>query len=180
MSSDSDLEEKVAGTATAGFPTESIAVEFGWTDDQPLAGRRAKAAKDRRQKLKPGSFGEQCESMALLLPLAACWSICSSSSIHLTKKHSCSALELGLRTQTYTCCMFDQVCGRLPCKSLCLPETLGLSVEVLRGIKRKGYRLPTPIQRKTLPLILQGQDVVGMARTGSGKTAAFVIPMLER
>lgn len=51
---------------------------------------------------------------------------------------------------------------------------------MLRGIKRKGYRLPTPIQRKTLPLILQGQDVVGMARTGSGKTAAFVIPMLER
>lgn len=59
-------------------------------------------------------------------------------------------------------------------------ETLGLSPEVLRGIKRKGYRLPTPIQRKTLPLILQRQDVVGMARTGSGKTAAFVIPLLER
>ena len=59
-------------------------------------------------------------------------------------------------------------------------ETLGLSPEVLRGVKRKGYRLPTPIQRKTLPLILQRQDVVGMARTGSGKTAAFVIPLLER
>ena len=55
-----------------------------------------------------------------------------------------------------------------------------MSPEVLRGIKRKGYRLPTPIQRKTLPLILQRQDVVGMARTGSGKTAAFVIPLLER
>lgn len=51
---------------------------------------------------------------------------------------------------------------------------------MLRAIKRKGYRLPTPIQRKTMPLILQGLDVVGMARTGSGKTAAFVIPMFEK
>lgn len=57
---------------------------------------------------------------------------------------------------------------------------MGLSAPVLRGIKRKGYQLPTPIQRRTLPLALAGQDVVGMARTGSGKTAAFVVPMLER
>ena len=59
-------------------------------------------------------------------------------------------------------------------------ETLGLSQTMLRAIKRKGYQLPTPIQRRTLPLALSGQDVVGMARTGSGKTAAFVVPMLER
>lgn len=48
------------------------------------------------------------------------------------------------------------------------------------GIKKKGYRLPTPIQRKTIPLIMDQLDVVAMARTGSGKTAAFVLPMLER
>ena len=59
-------------------------------------------------------------------------------------------------------------------------ETLGLSQTMLRAIKRKGYQLPTPIQSRTLPLALSGQDVVGMARTGSGKTAAFVVPMLER
>ncbi|VFR00280.1 unnamed protein product [Cuscuta campestris] len=59
-------------------------------------------------------------------------------------------------------------------------ESLGLSYNVFRGVKRKGYRLPTPIQRKTIPLILSGNDVVAMARTGSGKTAAFVVPMLER
>lgn len=59
-------------------------------------------------------------------------------------------------------------------------DNMGLSDEVLRAIKRKGYRLPTPIQRKAMPLILQGLDVVGMARTGSGKTAAFVIPMIEK
>lgn len=59
-------------------------------------------------------------------------------------------------------------------------ESMGLSVELLRAIKRKGYRLPTPIQRRAMPLILQGVDLIGMARTGSGKTAAFVIPMLEK
>lgn len=59
-------------------------------------------------------------------------------------------------------------------------ESLGLSPNVFRGIKRKGYRVPTPIQRKTMPLILSGNDVVAMARTGSGKTAAFLLPMLER
>lgn len=59
-------------------------------------------------------------------------------------------------------------------------ESLNLSSNVFRGVKRKGYRIPTPIQRKTMPLILSGADVVAMARTGSGKTAAFLIPMLER
>ena len=50
-------------------------------------------------------------------------------------------------------------------------ESMGLGVPVLRAIKRKGYRLPTPIQRRAMPLIMQGVDLVGMARTGSGKTA---------
>lgn len=59
-------------------------------------------------------------------------------------------------------------------------ETLGLSLPVFRAVKRKGYRIPTPIQRKTLPLILAGYDVVAMARTGSGKTAAFLIPMIQK
>lgn len=71
-------------------------------------------------------------------------------------------------------------CNLLP-ENLCYAaETLGLSAAILKGVKRKGYSLPTPIQRKAMPAILQGQDVVGMARTGSGKTAAFVIPLLEK
>ena len=57
---------------------------------------------------------------------------------------------------------------------------MGLSPLTLKGIRRKGYQLPTPIQRKAIPLMLEGQDLVGMARTGSGKTAAFVVPILER
>ncbi|CAG8517669.1 2609_t:CDS:2 [Diversispora eburnea] len=48
------------------------------------------------------------------------------------------------------------------------------------AILHKGYKVPTPIQRKTIPLIMDGKDVVGMARTGSGKTAAFLVPMLEK
>lgn len=59
-------------------------------------------------------------------------------------------------------------------------ESLGLNPNVFRGIKRKGYKVPTPIQRKTMPTILSGADVVAMARTGSGKTAAFLVPMLHR
>jgi len=58
-------------------------------------------------------------------------------------------------------------------------ESMGLSPWLLRNIRRKGYRLPTPIQRRSIPLVLSGGDVIAMARTGSGKTAAFVIPMLQ-
>ena len=59
-------------------------------------------------------------------------------------------------------------------------QSMGLNTNLLKAITRKGFSVPTPIQRKTIPLILDGQDVVGMARTGSGKTAAFVIPMIEK
>ncbi|KAI9794458.1 MAG: ATP-dependent RNA helicase dbp10 [Peltula sp. TS41687] len=59
-------------------------------------------------------------------------------------------------------------------------QAMGLSSTLLKAITRKGFSVPTPIQRKTIPLVLDGQDVVGMARTGSGKTAAFVLPMIEK
>lgn len=59
-------------------------------------------------------------------------------------------------------------------------QAMGLNVNLLKAITRKGFTVPTPIQRKTIPLVLDGRDVVGMARTGSGKTAAFVLPMVEK
>lgn len=58
--------------------------------------------------------------------------------------------------------------------------SFGLSKFILGNISRKGFRQPTPIQRKTIPLIMENRDVVGMARTGSGKTAAFTLPVIEK
>ncbi|KAH0563048.1 ATP-dependent RNA helicase dbp10 [Trichoglossum hirsutum] len=59
-------------------------------------------------------------------------------------------------------------------------QAMGLNSKLLKAITRKGFSIPTPIQRKAIPLALDSRDVVGMARTGSGKTAAFVIPMIEK
>lgn len=59
-------------------------------------------------------------------------------------------------------------------------QCFGFSPKLLESIKIIGYSLPTPIQRKCFPSILAGRDVVAMARTGSGKTAGFVLPMIER
>src|SRR5438876_12451075 len=57
---------------------------------------------------------------------------------------------------------------------------LGLSPVVLEGVKAMGYVEPTPIQLRVIPLILEGQDVIGSAQTGTGKTAAFALPILAR
>jgi len=59
-------------------------------------------------------------------------------------------------------------------------ETLGLAPEILRALERRGYREPTPIQRQAIPAVLAGNDVIGSAQTGTGKTAAFLLPILQR
>ena len=59
-------------------------------------------------------------------------------------------------------------------------KTLGLAETVLRAVAAEGYDTPTPIQAKAIPLVLEGRDVVGIAQTGTGKTAAFVLPLLSR
>jgi ATP-dependent RNA helicase RhlE len=58
--------------------------------------------------------------------------------------------------------------------------TLGLGAKLTQAIKEQGYVEPTPIQAKAIPVILSGRDVIGVAQTGTGKTAAFVLPLLER
>lgn len=59
-------------------------------------------------------------------------------------------------------------------------EAFNLSSEVYKAIKKKGYNMPTPIQRKAIPIIMEGFNIIAMARTGSGKTGAFVIPAVEK
>ena len=57
---------------------------------------------------------------------------------------------------------------------------LGLSAELLRAIDKKGYRQTTPIQQQAIPVILDGQDILACAQTGTGKTAGFTLPILQR
>jgi len=59
-------------------------------------------------------------------------------------------------------------------------EQFGLSESLLKAIADVGYEVPSPIQQRTIPLLLGGRDVVGQAQTGTGKTAAFALPILER
>jgi len=57
---------------------------------------------------------------------------------------------------------------------------LGLSAELLRAVEKQGYREATPIQREAIPHILAGRDILASAQTGTGKTAGFTLPLLQR
>ena len=57
---------------------------------------------------------------------------------------------------------------------------LNLSAPLLRAIAEAGYETPSPIQAKAIPPVLEGRDLMGCAQTGTGKTAAFALPMLDR
>ena len=59
-------------------------------------------------------------------------------------------------------------------------ESLGLSAELLRAVSEQGYTTPTPVQSQAIPLILAGRDVLAGAQSGTGKTAGFTLPMLQR
>ena len=59
-------------------------------------------------------------------------------------------------------------------------EELGLSAELLRAIEKQGYREVTPVQQQAIPIILEGRDVMAGAQTGTGKTAGFTLPLLQK
>ncbi|MDP0588834.1 MAG: DEAD/DEAH box helicase [Candidatus Endonucleobacter bathymodioli] len=58
--------------------------------------------------------------------------------------------------------------------------TFGLSTPILQAVSEQGYKTPSPIQRQAIPAVMKGQDVMAAAQTGTGKTAAFILPILER
>ena len=58
-------------------------------------------------------------------------------------------------------------------------EDLKLIPEILKATRDQNYSAPTSIQEKSIPLVLQGEDVLGSAQTGTGKTAAFAIPIIQ-
>src|SRR3954470_3650294 len=58
-------------------------------------------------------------------------------------------------------------------------KTLNLSAPLIEALSKKGYAEPTPIQQQAIPLILEGKDIFGCAQTGTGKTAAFALPILQ-
>ena len=59
-------------------------------------------------------------------------------------------------------------------------KELNIIEPILRVLEEKGYIEPTPIQEKTIPLLLENNDIIGIAQTGTGKTAAFAIPILQK
>jgi len=58
-------------------------------------------------------------------------------------------------------------------------EKLNLIEPILKALNKEGYTTPTPIQKQAIPIILDGRDLMGCAQTGTGKTAAFALPMLQ-
>ena len=58
--------------------------------------------------------------------------------------------------------------------------TLGLAEPLLRALAAANYTTPTPIQAQSIPALLAGRDMIGLAQTGTGKTAAFALPLLQR
>src|SRR5680860_1128406 len=58
-------------------------------------------------------------------------------------------------------------------------ESLNIIDPILKSLKQEGYTIPTPIQAQSIPIVLRGTDLLGCAQTGTGKTAAFAIPILQ-
>ena len=61
----------------------------------------------------------------------------------------------------------------------CTFQSLGINESLCEACERLGWKMPTKIQKEALPIALEGRDIIGLAETGSGKTAAFALPILQ-
>lgn len=77
-------------------------------------------------------------------------------------------------------CLHSQVTGNDVPPAIVSFEQAGLDPRVLANVKRAGYTVPTPIQKHGIPVLQKGRDLMACAQTGSGKTAAFLLPMIDR
>jgi ATP-dependent RNA helicase DeaD len=59
-------------------------------------------------------------------------------------------------------------------------EDLGIAENIVKALEDYGYEEPTPIQEKTIPFIIQGRDLIGQSQTGTGKTASFGLPLIQK
>lgn len=92
-----------------------------------------------------------------------------------------SLLILGMSEQDvadYRKSLRIRVSGFDVSKPIKLFEDCGFSTALMNAISKQGYEKPTPIQCQALPIVLSGRDIIGIAKTGSGKTVAFVLPMI--
>src|SRR5688572_22763026 len=95
--------------------------------------------------------------------------------MHLASSHAGGGQDLGRLAS-------ELVRDRDFVEGQCLMQfaDLRLSEPLLRAVTQEGYTVATPIQAKAIPQVLEGRDVLGVAQTGTGKTAAFALPILQR
>lgn len=92
----------------------------------------------------------------------------------------CSTIGAGMKTKSAEELEILEI-GRHPVETIKQTfASLGLSAEILKSLKRVGFLHPTPIQAAVIQLAISGRDIIGLAQTGSGKTAAFVIPLASK
>jgi ATP-dependent RNA helicase RhlE len=144
---------------------DASAVAAARVDTQKCVGRNAPRAREA-----------DASRISLASPLLAGTSRDTGPRMALGARPRCAAMEL-MSTETIEA---EQDLEQDAGTESATFEQLGLSAEVMKAVRDAGYVTPTPIQAQAIPLVLKGRDVMGLAQTGTGKTAAFTLPIVDR